>query len=293
MASESFLDAWRAAEAWLLGQEKSLIGVFIAERRDEPPLEDYVAWRQGQQVRLGAARKHWLELLAEAGWDMREDLHYRSLAYLRPDLLDEYDFEHEENPADLPYTETTKSPRSVWWRCLRDDGHRWRTSFYNRHVIGTKCPRCGKKGVSRREEAVFKALQQLLPELVSPASVPRTSVSGDQRRRHRAWRVDMLLPGTPTVVVEYDGAYWHRDAQAKDAAKSGDLEASGHLVIRIRELPLPAVTPNDVLCAVDLPADEVAILVHQRIVGLGWQEGRGGMAWEQAELFPSYDSADR
>ncbi|WP_414719122.1 zinc-ribbon domain-containing protein [Streptomyces sp.] len=63
-------------------------------------------------------------------------------------MLDEYDFQHEENPAELPYTETTKSPRSVWWCCLREDEHRWRTSFHNRHVIGTKYPRCGKKGVS-------------------------------------------------------------------------------------------------------------------------------------------------
>ncbi|MEV5240181.1 zinc-ribbon domain-containing protein [Streptomyces cinnamoneus] len=288
IARGSFFDALHAAENWLLYQENALSEVFMAEGRDELPVEDYVNWWQGQQVRLGESRKHWLDLLAEAGWNLRGEVHYRSLAYLRPDLLDEYDFEHEENPTELPYTETTKSPRSVWWRCLREDEHRWRTSFYNRHVIGTKCPRCGKKGVSRREQAVFKALQRLLPELMSPGSVPRASVPRDQRRRHRAWRVDMLLPGAPTVVVEYDGAYWHRDAQAKDAEKSRDLEATGHLVIRIREHPLPAITPNDVLFAADLPADDVASLVHQRIVVLTDRDRRedgSGMVWEQAELF--------
>jgi hypothetical protein len=45
------------------------------------------------------------------------------------------------------------------------------------------------------------------------------------------------------VVIEYDGAYWHR-ADSKllvDTSKSHDLLAAGYYVARLREDDLPAV----------------------------------------------------
>jgi hypothetical protein len=53
-------------------------------------------WRRAQQRRLGAARECWIQTLAEAGWNIL-GAGSRSLAYLRPDLLEEYDSGHEEN----------------------------------------------------------------------------------------------------------------------------------------------------------------------------------------------------
>ncbi|MGW1659335.1 DUF559 domain-containing protein [Streptomyces atratus] len=100
------------------------------------------------------------------------------------------------------------------------------------------------------------------------------------------------------MVVEYDGAYWHKDRLQKDRDKTADLSAAGYVVIRVREDPLPAVTSNDIVCAEDLPAREVAELVHRRIGELA----RGGQAHgststpgadqspEQLDLF-SEDSA--
>lgn len=155
--------------------------------------------------------------------------------------------------------------QSVWWRCLRDESHQWRTSFNNRHVAGTGCPRCGKKGVSRREQEIFTALRERLPDLVSPGSVLRHKAPQDGRRL-RSWRVDMLLPGTPPVAVEYDGVYWHKDALGKDQEKATDLMASGHIVIRVREQPLPTITPHDVVCTLEQPSDTVAELVYRKIV---------------------------
>lgn len=78
----------------------------------------------------------------------------------------------------------------------------------------------------------------------------------------------MLLPGSPPVAVEYDGAYWHQSALRRDQNKTADLIASGHLVIRIREEPLSQITPNDVVCTPDQPAAEVAEQVHQKILEL-------------------------
>ncbi|MEU2391828.1 zinc-ribbon domain-containing protein [Streptomyces sp. NPDC007369] len=257
---------YAVAHAWLVGQEKALAEAFIAEGRRDLPVEDYLSWRQEQQQRLGRARENWQKMLREAGWELRGQ-GSRSLAYLRPDLLDEYDTASGDNPADLPYTGTLTSTISVWWCCSRDERHRWRTSINNRHVVGTGCPRCAKRGVSRREQEIFTALRQSLPDLISPGVVPRAAAAPGQRQQ-RAWRVDMYLPGAPPVVVEYDGSYWHQDRGDKDSAKSVDLAASGHIVVRIRESPLPAVTSNDVACTADMPAAEVARLVLHRISAL-------------------------
>ncbi|MGW4359561.1 hypothetical protein ACWEKU_12500 [Streptomyces californicus] len=42
--------------------------------------------------------------------------------------------------------------------------------------------------------------------------------------------------------------------------------ASGHIVIRIREQPLPAITPHDIIWTPDQQADAIAELVHRKIV---------------------------
>lgn len=253
------------ARSWLREQERAMAEVFLEEGRRELPLDgDYTDWRQAQQRRLGEARARWVRTLANAGWNGL-GTGGRSLAYLRPDLLDEYDSSNPENPADLPFTTSVTAPHSVRWRCLRDESHHWKTSFNNRHVAGTGCPRCGKKGVSHREQDIFTALRERLPALASPGSVPRHEPPKDGRRL-RSWRVDMLLPGTPPVAVEYDGAYWHKDAFDKDQEKATDLMASGHLVIRIREQPLPTITPHDIVCTPDQPADTVAELVYRKIM---------------------------
>ncbi|MFE9121456.1 zinc-ribbon domain-containing protein [Streptomyces sp. NPDC007172] len=251
--------------SWLRSQEQVMAEVFLEEGRDQLPVDgDYTVWRQAQQRRLGEARERWLRELAHAGWS-GVDKGGRSLAYVRPDLLDEYDSSHPENPTDLPLTASVTDPQSVWWRCLRDESHQWRTSFNNRHVAGTGCPRCGKKGVSRREQEIFTALREHLPALASPGSVPRCEPP-QAGRRLRSWRVDMLLPGAPPVAVEYDGAYWHKDRIGKDQEKAADLTASGHIVIRIREQPLPNITPHDIVCTPDQPADAIAELVYRKIV---------------------------
>ncbi|WP_329353797.1 zinc-ribbon domain-containing protein [Streptomyces anulatus] len=251
--------------SWLRSQEQAMAEEFLEEGRDQLPVDgDYTVWRQAQQRRLGEARERWLRDLAQAGWSGL-GTRGRSLAYVRPDLLDEYDSSHPENPFDLPLTASVTDAQSVWWRCLRDESHQWRTSFNNRHVAGTGCPRCGKKGVSRREQEIFTALRERLPALVSPGSVSRHEPPQGCRRL-RSWRVDMLLPAAQPVAVEYDGAYWHKDRIGKDQEKTTDLMASGHIVIRIREQPLPAITPHDIICTPDQQADVIAELVHRRIV---------------------------
>ncbi|MFE7272549.1 zinc-ribbon domain-containing protein [Streptomyces sp. NPDC057623] len=258
----------RAAIRWLHDQEQALTEVFLREGARELPVDgNYLLWRQAQQRRLGRARQGWVTMLIEAGWTGLAPSS-RSLAYLRPDLLAEYDVEHEENTPGVDLTGPLTTVQSVWWRCARDDSHRWKTSVNNRHVAGTGCPRCGKRGISRREQEIFTALRRRLPALISPGTAIRHASPEGSRRRHRSWRVDMLLPGPTPVAVEYDGAYWHRDAVQRDLDKTADLTASGHHVIRIREQPLPTLTPNDIVCTADQLAEEIAETVHETILRL-------------------------
>lgn len=111
-------DSWRSeravAHAWLLAQEEALAEVFLAEGRRDLPVEDYPSWLEEQQHRLGRARESWQRMLLGAGWHLGTE-GSRSLAYLRPDLLGEYDSASGDNPADLPYTGTLASTISVWW----------------------------------------------------------------------------------------------------------------------------------------------------------------------------------
>ncbi|WP_159080794.1 zinc-ribbon domain-containing protein [Nocardia suismassiliense] len=244
-----------SAIEWLCEQEHLLCETFLAEARTQLPVEDYAPWHQQQKIRLARARAEWIAQLSGGAWI--RPYQTQMVAYLRPDLVGEYDNSHPDNPADLMEYADVGDRHSVWWRCVRTDGHRWRTSIHNRHVAGTGCPRCGKRGVSRREQEIFLALQQRLPALLAAPSIDRIP-GAPGKRRQRPWRVDMLLPGKVPIVMEYDGAYWHAERELYDRLKTADLTESGHLVIRIREHPLPTITVDDVVCSSTDDADTVA-----------------------------------
>ena len=70
------------------------------------------------------------------------------------------------------------------------------------------------------------------PVLRSPNFVRRTS-----------WTADIVteLRDGRSLVIEYDGAYWHSEKGEIDRAKTLDLLGAGYLVTRIRELPLASL----------------------------------------------------
>lgn len=71
---------------------------------------------------------------------------------------------------------------------------------------------------------------------------------------NRGHTVDMLfrIPYGPAVIVEYDGAFFHRDRAERDRDKAEDLSAAvwplyHPLVVRIRESPLEPLRLEDVV----------------------------------------------
>lgn len=154
-----------------------------------------------------------------------------SLGYRDPALALEW---HPDNPM-TPFHVRPFTDQVVRWRCTTELTHEWTATVSSRSA-GTACPRCSTAGTSVPEQELSAALTSQGMDVAHGASVTRASGG-------RPWRVDMLITaGAHRVVVEYDGEYWHADKTDADAAKTLDLLASGHRVVRVRENDLPELS---------------------------------------------------
>jgi hypothetical protein len=113
---------------------------------------------------------------------------------------------------------TAHSGRTVIWSCAL--GHSWPSTVSGRvRTVGQghgACPRCRPRSQSQQELAIASALAHALPGLtVDP--YPAALLAGGRRRR-----VDMTVAELH-LIVEFDGAYHHRNRQSQDTAKSAAL----------------------------------------------------------------------
>ncbi len=83
---------------------------------------------------------------------------YNDLPTVRPDLMDEWNY--EKNSGIDPSTCTAGTNKRVWWHC-RSCGYEWEAVISNR-TRGTGCPRCANKVVSKDS-----SLASNYPELIS------------------------------------------------------------------------------------------------------------------------------
>ena len=67
------------------------------------------------------------------------------------------------------------------------------------------------------------------------------------------------------LLIEYDGAYWHRNKAEKDIEKTTFMEEAGWKVIRVREQPLESIHKNDVMTHPSMNTKTVADLVIKKI----------------------------
>ena len=58
-------------------------------------------------------------------------------------------------------------------------------------------------------------------------------------------KVDIKIP-EERLVVEFDGAYWRRGCEERDAGKSRSLHQAGWKVVRVRDHGLGRIAPTDV-----------------------------------------------
>lgn len=114
------------------------------------------------------------------------------------------------------------------WACSQ--GHTWRCPVAQRSG-GTECPECINWGTSREEQKLAEALRDAGLVGAGPATL---AVAWGTRRSAAC---DIVHQET-RLVVEYDGAYWHRYKHDTDAIKTAALIDAGWAVVRVREQPL-------------------------------------------------------
>ena len=122
------------------------------------------------------------------------------------------------------------------WICRRNPSHHWATRVEHRTRDGSGCPQCTLTPRSEIEIILSFELGKFFT--IDPND--HTILAGDQR-----FTVDIKIP-SEMVVVEFDGAYWHRDLYDRDARKTAALRDAGWEVIRVRDYGLTKISPIDV-----------------------------------------------
>lgn len=159
-----------------------------------------------------------------------------SLAYHYPDVAEEWAPENKLSAWQVR-PNSVRLAEVPLWICRNDPSHRWR-SMPSARINGSQCPECQTAGKSQVELAYVDAAEQYWGNAKSGSRIHSPNF-----QHHASWTADVLveLPDGRSLVIEYDGAYWHRDKTEVDSAKSIDLIGAGYIVVRLREAPLPSL----------------------------------------------------
>jgi hypothetical protein len=153
---------------------------------------------------------------------------------LYPEVAAEW---HPERNGQLtPDQVTPGSGQKVWWRCSANPSHEWAAKISHR-VNGVGCPYCTIFPRSKDEVILAWQLKSFFDFDVDDHKVPIGT---------KVYDIDIIVP-TLRLAVEFDGYYWHQHKIDRDRKKSEKLIRAGWRVIRVREEPLRATGPNDVI----------------------------------------------
>ena len=135
------------------------------------------------------------------------------------------------------------------WCCNRK--HEW-DAVINSRSAGVGCPKCHPHR-SKREIRIACELAYIFSDIS-----PNDTVSLHPTDK-RKLICDIYSP-IHNLVIEYDGAYSHKEKAKKDIAKTRSLESRGYKVLRLRESPLESL-PNvhDIICNDDYYRTESGI----------------------------------
>ncbi|GFK18430.1 hypothetical protein KbCgl_10020 [Corynebacterium glutamicum] len=163
-----------------------------------------------------------------------------SLAFHYPEIADEWSPENSVSPWHVrPNSSQLVEP--PLWVCRQNPAHTWRAMPTVR-VGGSQCPECQVAGKSMIERLYVEAARE---HWGTAQSGPR--IRSPKFTNHSSWSVDVRvsLSDGRSLVIEYDGSYWHKDKEVLDRVKSTDLLRDGHIVVRLREAPLPSLEIDD------------------------------------------------
>ena len=147
------------------------------------------------------------------------------LASVRPDLLNEWDY--EKNCDILPTDFTRNSNQKVWWKCSTC-GNEWQATIANRANRNSGCPKCMKhERTSFPEQAILFYVQQKYSDAINSYTELFTDLT----------ELDVYIPSIKTGI-EYDGLAWHSNSRSAKKAKQKYLACreNGIRLIRVSEL---------------------------------------------------------
>ncbi|WP_329600119.1 zinc-ribbon domain-containing protein [Streptomyces pseudovenezuelae] len=180
-----------------------------------------------------------------------------SLLALRPDLAAQLDAEKSGiSAAEL----TLGSNQVVHWICpVNPEEHTWPAKVLNRTLNGTGCRDCNLPGTSAQEVRLAAELGTVLD-----VAFGRHTIRTDKRVE----RVDIYVPSL-SLVLEFDGSYWHESTEEADAAKARRLRTVVKHVVRIREQPLECLDPvHDVVVPFQSAPEMAAGTVLEHLANL-------------------------
>ena len=139
-----------------------------------------------------------------------------------PKLAKEWDYEKNlYGPEDV----TPGSEKKAWWICKYK--HTYYSQIYSRAKLKTGCPHCVLTPRSKDEIYILFELKKFF----------NISENIHKVRIDKLYDVDILIK-KEKIIIEYDGAYWHKDKTEFDIRKTDLLKNNGWTVIRVREKPL-------------------------------------------------------
>lgn len=206
----------------------------------------------------------------------------RSFADQFPDVAREWHPIRNDGigPADVaPF-----SGKRAWWLCSQC-GREWQAAVRGRTIGGKGCSTCSPPGWSQVAIQIGAELATLFP-------IGDLETAGRQLQRAVGWEPDIVIPDH-RIALDVDGRYWHgdghkktRNSRERDLRKLEVFRAAGWRLVRIRELPLGVLGPDDVMVADLRDTKSVTLTVAEHLVahlglvtdGLAAYRARDGLA---------------
>ena len=147
---------------------------------------------------------------------------YNDLATLRPDLLEEWDYDFNKDVP--PNSLTIGSNRTVGWICSVC-GHKWQAPVARR-TYGGSCPKCNHRNhTSFPEQALFYYVKIVYDD----------AINGYTELFDNGMELDIFIP-SQSIGIEYDGIQWHKKThKERESKKYSICKEHGITLIRITE----------------------------------------------------------
>lgn len=174
-----------------------------------------------------------------------------SLAANFPHLVEEWSPRNDLAPTEV----VAGSHKRAHWSCAFDRTHQWTAAIVDRTRVGNGCPKCSLANRSKREIHVAFEIRQFLEFDLDDRIV---------RSAKGRLEVDIKIE-RPRVIIEYDGAHYHRGKARADREKTRALEAEGWRVVRLREHPLRRLQRDDIRVGKQEDVRSVCIRVLRRL----------------------------